>query len=66
MTGTTAARNLGSRPAAATGLCVTPANSSHQVINPSNFHCIEVAPDGDWQPPLPILEIAEEFEAAQG
>lgn len=42
---------LTNRPGDATGICVTPANSSHQVIDPAYFHCALVAPGENWTLP---------------
>lgn len=33
---------LSNRPADAEGICVTTANGSHGVIDPDNFHCVEI------------------------
>jgi hypothetical protein len=32
------------RPTEATGVCVTPTNGSHEVINPGNYHCVPLPP----------------------
>ena len=36
------------RPAGANGICVTPANSSHAVIDANNYHCVQVDAGGEW------------------
>lgn len=46
--------SIDSRPADATGICVTPADASHAVIDPSYFHCALV-PAGIPDPSTPSL-----------
>jgi serine/threonine protein kinase len=43
---------LANRPSDATGICVTPADADHEVIDPASFHCALVGTDGDWTNPL--------------
>jgi hypothetical protein len=42
---------LANRPANANGVCVTPADADHAVIDPTYYHCALVGPDGGWTNP---------------
>jgi hypothetical protein len=42
---------LANRPPEATGICVTPANGSHQVIDPAYYDCALVPAGEGWTAP---------------
>ena len=53
------------RPAGATGICVTPADGNHTVIDPAYYHCIELEPGGSWSAGWADEARAEQHAAAQ-